>query len=322
MELAYKTITKSTDLTISKTKCTIHEHSKEILEKAQEISEKLGIVAPQFYKDHTTMTTYLYAGAPVSKMIDMQVNYDVLYYFDDFFGEDTKTDDSIDFTMLFDTWQNGSKTKVFKTIKIDQLYTAIAYISNSIKKNSTVRFFEKYTKTIQAHLYYSLQKKPYETVNEYIDIRLHTGGMLPVIELIEYAYDVFIDDALLKKVPSLYQVKYDCALIGALSNDLFSYSKEKHSDYNLVNAYLKTKETYSYGEAVSLSIKKVNDLYTSYKEGVRQVYQEMENLEPDEKQIINVYLKGIHNIIAASYHWQIQTNRYKHPENVFFDMRY
>ena len=51
-----------------------------------------------------------------------------------------------------------------------------------------------------------------------------------------------------------------CALIAVLSNDVFSYAKEKHSDYNLINAFLITGEAANYKEAVMKSIKIVNDV--------------------------------------------------------------
>lgn len=311
----------SNDLTISNTKIKIHKDASFILKEAKSISKRLGVIDDKLYKHHTTMTNYLYVNAPIDKMINAVVTYDVLYFIDDFFGEDTNNGVQPDFKKIIDIW-TGDKLDSYNTnSKVDNLYKSIFYISNTIKKDSPSYFFNKYTRSITKHLSYSLKTIPYATVNEYIAIRLHTGGMFPVIDLIEYMYSIYISPEITSKIPSINKLREQCALIGALSNDLFSYAKEKHSNYNLINAYLISKEADNYYDAINKSIIKVNSIHSEFKSTLLQTSKESIKLTPLNKSIVSKYIAALNVIISSSYHWQKNTKRYKHPENVFEDMK-
>ncbi|WP_237275677.1 terpene synthase family protein [Tenacibaculum ovolyticum] len=311
----------STCLTISNTELKKHKEATTILKEAKSISKKMGIIDDDLYKHHTTMTNYLYINAPIEKMINAVVTYDVLYFIDDFFGEDTSDGIQADFKMIFDIWTGKTQYKCSSNSKIDRLYKSISYISDIIKKDSPSYFFNKYTQSIAEHLSYSLKAIPYTTVDEYIAIRLYTGGMFPVIDLIEYIHSIYISPEIINKVPSIIKLREQCALIGALSNDLFSYAKEKHSNYNLINAYLISNEAENYYDAVNKSIIKVNEIHTEFETTLQQTSQECILLAPLHQSIVLKYIDALNVIISASYHWQKSTKRYEHSENVFEDMK-
>ncbi len=273
----------STSLTISNTKPEIHKDATHILKEAKSVSKELGVIDDNLYKHHTTMTNHLYIDAPISKMINAVVTYDVLYFIDDFFGEDTNDGLQPDFKKILEIWTGNSSHSRSSNFKIDNLYKSISYISDSIKKDCPSYFFNKYTQSITEHLSYSLKVIPYTTVDEYIAIRLYTGGMFPVIDLIEYMHSIYISSEIINKVPSIIKLREQCALIGALSNDLFSYAKEKHSNYNLINAYLISKEADNYYDAVNKSIIKVNDIHAEFESTLLQTSQESIKLTPTHK---------------------------------------
>ena len=311
----------SRNLTISNTKIQIHKEANIILEKARAVSEQLGIIDETLYNGHSTMTNYLYINSPVSKMVNLLVTYDVLYFLDDFFGEDTNKGELPDFNKILEIWKGG-KSYNSNHPKIDKLYTSISYISQKIKEDSPGFFFEKYTNSIIEHLYYSLNTKEYTTVDEYISTRLITGGMYPVIDLIEYIHSIYLKEEIINnKELGLKKLRKQCALIGALSNDIFSYAKEKHSDYNLINAFLNTGEALFYEEAVMKSIKIVNDVHTDFTRTIRKARQQAKYLQSTERLIVEKYFDALEVVIASCYHWQKKTNRYYHSENVFEDMK-
>jgi hypothetical protein len=202
------------------------------------------------------------------------------------------------------------------------LYTSINYISKKIKEDSPDVFFQKYTNSVIKHLDFSLNEKKYSTVNEYIAIRLITGGMYPVIYLIEYVHSIYLSEEIIHNEGlHIKEVQEKCALIGALSNDVFSYSKEKHSDYNLINAYLITGEAANYKQAVIKSIDRGNDIHADFQLTIQSARNNSESLELNEKLIVEKYFDALDVIVSSSYHWQKRTNRYYHPENVFEDMK-
>ena len=314
-------IFNSLDLTISKTEMYIHKDAGLISQKAKAISNRLGIIDNALYAGHTTMTNYLYVDCPVDKMVNVLVTYDVLYFLDDFFGEDTNTGQSPDFYKILDLWK-GEKRHHSKQHLVETLYESIAYISSLLKADSSASFFNKYTNSVVEHLSYALTKKDYKTVDEYTAIRLMTSGMYPVIDLIEYVHNICLSDALINtKELAIIELRESCALIGALSNDLFSYAKEKHSAYNLINAYLITKKASNYNEAVLKSITHVNTIHSVFELTLKKAKQQLEYLQPGDRLTVATYYKALEVIVAASYHWQRSTNRYTHSENVFEDMR-
>jgi hypothetical protein len=311
----------SSNLTISNTEVYIHQEANTILQKARVVSEKLGIIDEELYAGHSTMTNYLYIDSPISKMVNLLVTYDVFYFLDDFFGEDTNTGQLPDFAKILEIWKKGTIYHSDNT-KIDKLYASINYISQRIKEDSPSFFFKKYTDAVIEHLHFSLTKKEYNTVDEYIEIRLMTGGMYPVIHLIEYAHSIYLDQEIMGN-ESLYiaDLQRQCALIAVLSNDVFSYAKEKHSDYNLINAFLITGEAANYKEAVMKSIKIVNDVHADFKLTIKKARQNLKNVGLEQQTMIEKYIHGLDVIVASSYHWQKITNRYYHSENVFEDMK-
>ena len=310
----------STSLSISRTTPRVHPAAQEILRRARAVSRELGIVDNDLYRHHTTMTNYLYVDAPVERMVNAVVTYDVLYYLDDFYGEDTKTGIQPDFRAILGVWTGQRTAADFADDACAKLYRAVEYIATAIRRDSPAEFFARYTQSVVEHLSYALQDRPFRTVAEYVDIRLRTGGMLPVLDLIEYTEGLYLNEELTTAVPALRELRRTAALIGALSNDIFSYAKERHSDYNLVNAYLKTGEAATFEEAVERSVTLVNNLHAEFDAWTRVARSQVQSMEQGAG-VVGRYLRALEVIIASCYHWQKSTDRYRHPENVFEDMR-
>src|SRR5690606_31033881 len=62
---------------------------------------------------------------------------------------------------------------------------------------------------------------------EYLDIRIQTISVIPYISLWKYKYN-FYNEVIDKKI------KYICAIIQSLSNDLFSVERDKNKTFNSV----------------------------------------------------------------------------------------
>ena len=311
----------STDLDISKTEASIHKNALQISEEAKRISKTLGIIEETLYEGHSSMTNYIYSDCPSDSMVTVHVIYNVLYYLDDLFGEDTHVGIIPNMAHILDIW-SGKTVFTSRHKTVQTLYDAIAYSGATLRKSCPNAFFLKYTKSLVAHVSASLTTRPYTTVQEYIEIRKHTGGMYMLIDLIEYVHGCYLTPDLLND-NTLYLNKLcdQCALIGSLSNDIFSYAKEKHSAYNLINAYLNTSEATTYNEAVTLAITKVNGITHEFKNTLEKALQATKVLSQEAQDTLTIYYGALEVIIAASYHWQKATDRYYHPENIFEDMK-
>ena len=161
----------------------------------------------------------------------------------------------------------------------------------------------------------------YQSVAAYIESRICFGGMYPTMGMIEYANNSYVSSHLFESCPALYPVMRDCALIGVLSNDLISYHKEKHSQQNLLNAYVKTGTTPTLEAAIQKGLDCVNAHYYSFVRNLALLKRQLQTLPSSDQRILRTYSVGLERLIAASYHWQMHTNRYRVPENIFEDLK-
>lgn len=311
----------STDLHISRTGFQVHQAIDDILFETSKLAKELGIYESTLYEGHHTMSPYLFTTASPCRVIDATLWFGTLYYLDDFFGEDIQHDVTPDFDILLKCWLDGNYLGTETHQGLSNLYQAIAYCSCQIQKNSPKTFFKKYTKGLLAHLHHSLHPSNYKSVEEYITSRIHFGGMYPTMGMIEYTENAYLTDPIYTKVPELKAIQKDCALIGVLSNDIISYHKEKHSQFNLLNAYLRMNVADTLDEAVQIAITLVNQVYTSFTEHFDRIHKQIHSLDTATKETVATYLDGLVNIVAASYHWQISTNRYRSEENIFTDLQ-
>ena len=316
------TLTSSSTLKIATTNCKLHPDATVVLTKAINQCKLLGIYDEDQYLSHHTMTPYLFAYSPFDRTVDATIFFSILYYLDDFFGEDSADSMKLDAQVLFRVWQTGKyHLNRSPSSKIDRFYAALAYISGIIQTKSPYSFFKHYTNYLLLHLQHSLHPIKYQTVEEYIQTRIHFGGMYPTIGMIEYVYDIYVTEELRDSLPILVKLEESCALIGALSNDLFSYHKEAHSRFNLLNALMETHTNCNLEKAIKLAVNRVNGLYDNFLLNYSVLKIQAESLPVGEQQIITTYVDGLQQLIAASYHWQVNTDRYRAHDNVFEDMR-
>ena len=143
-------IFNSSSLTISNTKIYIHKEASVILQKARTLSEELGIIDDDLYDGHSTMTNYVYVDSPICKMVNVLVTYDVLYFLDDFFGEDTNTGQLPNTAKILEIWKDGTIYNSNDS-KIDKLYASVNFISKTLREDSPNFFFQKYTNSVIEH---------------------------------------------------------------------------------------------------------------------------------------------------------------------------
>ena len=313
----------TTAFTISATTFNIHPKSNLILEAAKKKSKELGIYSEAFYSSHHTMTPYIFTNTDVERSILVTVWFSTLYYLDDFFGEDMQYENTLpDFQSLFNCWITGENNINDLTDEFIPLFEAVAYCGKTIRTNSNEVFFKRYTSDLYQHMLHTLQPVDYKTVTEYIESRIYFGGMYPTMGMIEYVNDVYLYPLFFERCAALKEVMGDCALVGVLSNDLISYHKEKHSDHNLLNAYLKTNLASDLDEAIQMGITHVNQSYESFLANCDLVQKQIADFSVDDKCAITTYLEGLNKLNAASYHWQMSTHRYRSPDNIFEDLRH
>ncbi|MEM8961467.1 MAG: polyprenyl synthetase family protein [Acidobacteriota bacterium] len=309
-------------LTIATVPKLCHPEIDRVQQLAKERSEALGIVIPRFYDAHASMSSFLYSSAPVDRVVTTTLFNSLLFYIDDVLGEDiigAQSSGSLAARVMA-VWQ-GQSLESCEPEPIGTVLAAVEAVRDDILSKSNEPFFRRLTKSIAGHLQHVFQPRSYRSLEEYLQTRAHFSGMYPTLIMSELVADAYLDDAILESVPWLRCAEGACVHIGGLSNDLFSYPKERHSAFNLVNAQLKLGLVSTLEDAVRASIELVNRYHEVYRESIEQARVTLEHLSSGSRQTAEAYIDGMDNILSASYHWQRFTERYRHPDHFFTDMR-
>ncbi len=319
----------SNQLTISNLEVSCHKGIKDILKATSKLTKELNIQLEEAYAAHTTMTSFLYPTSGKYKVVIVNILYDLLYYIDDLFGEDIEGADQYDkpsLTELMYIWQTGEINAAYydklTNEKVQTVCTAMQWVRNKLFQSCEPAFFQKLSWLLSEHLRDQLEPDNYGSIEEYILLRRNFSGMYVAIYLIEYCTGNCLTDEMLKKVPNLQKAIDLCTDIGGLSNDIFSYPKERHSKFNLVNSFGELNETNSLNEAIQKSIDLVNDCHTDFNRSVQQIQLEVTALEEEEKAIVLEFTDGLKSILSATYHWQLVTKRYRHKNHILEDLKY
>ncbi|WMX12889.1 MULTISPECIES: terpene synthase family protein [unclassified Aureispira] len=319
----------SKQLTISTLEIHYHEAIQDILKATSKLTKELDIQLEEVYSAHTSMTAFLYPNSGRYRLVIANVLYDFLYYIDDLFGEDIEIgedDERPSLMAMMQIWKTGKIQDGFldaiKNPKIKNIYNALLWIRTKLFQSSEPAFFKKLSGLLFEHLKDQLEPKDFSTVDEYILLRRRFGGMYPVAFLVEYCNNRYLAAGTLEKVPSLQKAIDACADIGGLSNDIFSYPKESHSKFNLVNSYLVAHPEMTLKEAVQNSIDLVNDCHFEFDQAIEQLQTEVKVLSEEQQITVLKFAEGLKDILSASYHWQFVTQRFRHDNHILEDLKH
>lgn len=308
-------------LDISQLPKKVHENQDYIITEAYKISLDYRIVNKQHYNKHTTMAGFLYPNGAVPNMIQLVVLFDVLYYVNDLFAEDAiGNKEQPNILYLLDAWKGDIKSMP-PSDNFYSLYHTIYQCGQNILSLSNPIYFKKITQLIKNHLQEMLAPKLYKSIEEYKQSRLHSSGMLVTIELINIVTQNFLPNYYYDEFNLLTILEYQCAMIGAISNDLFSYKKENNSDYNYVCAQMPYENKTYLHHAISNTIKELNLLLAKYNSYKSVVIAQLNTSTSIERKKILSHLENLDFINAASYHWQNSTDRYKAKNHILEDLR-
>lgn len=319
----------SNQFTISTLPMEHHPRIEDILSATGRLSEALNIqLGKASYTAHTSMTAFLYPKSGRYRIVLVNIFYDLLYYIDDLFGEDIEgmnVSEQPNLQELMNIWLTGTINDDYyqnvKSNRIQSVCTAMQWVRTKLLQTCEPTFFKKLSKLLFEHLRDQLRPDGYTDIPSYIALRRNFSGMYVAIHLTEYCYGCYLTPTILEQVPSLQVAIDKCADIGGLSNDIFSYPKERHSKFNLVNCFLHLKEVQSLEEAIQASIDLVNGCHNEFNEALAKAQVEAQTLSDEKRADVLEFMEGLCSILSASYHWQLVTQRYRHEAHILQDLK-
>ena len=288
---------------------------------------KLGIWLPHL-QHYTTMSYYLFPTTSLQRLVTLGIYFNVMFYIDDQYDrhhrDEVNVEQEIKLRKLFDNctniWLNG-----YVPSDSHVLYDACAELRKQFLALTSEGWMRRFVTSNLSHLKastYRLEDIAHnhtDIVKAYIDLRLLDAGMYPMIDTLEFARNIMLPDDVLNS-EYLYKLRTSVAIIGALMNDLFSYTKEimgTNSRFNLI-CVLEDYADYPFEDAVQKSIDIINDEIDTF-------YDLAYNIPSwDDKRIdkdVKIYIDGLIDEVVACWHWQVSTNRYRSENSPFPELR-
>lgn len=300
-----------------------HPQKSYIIDEVFKISNNLNLIIGG-YEFYAGLAAEVFPDAPVDRVIDAAVFFNLIYQFDNTFGEDTfnraYTAEKPTFEFLKKVWLEGSIHEFSPIQQVNNFLNGMLFFRRILTEKSNPEFFQKFTKNFLTHLDYSLRDNTYTTVEEYMRSRRWTGAMDACLDLYEYVYDNYLPNSLLKENEFIKRLSQLCHLHVSYINDVVSYPAEEHSDQNLIKAFMKIDGN-SHKQAVLRAIEQVNSYDREFSELYQNKEEELEKVDAAYREQAAKHVESIRKSIATYYRWQMNTPRYRHPNHFLADFR-
>jgi hypothetical protein len=287
--------------------------------------ERLGIMSPNF-GDYTTMSAYIFPRTSLIRLNNIALVNNLLYYVDDLFDRHDQSIEVNDrqlrqmYELCFHVLATGERPEPSNNILDTCLEIYHRFKSTAPHPN----WYKRLLRNLLEHLKSSTYEIDDIIMNEdrvkaYIHLRDMDSGMNPEIDMIEYAYGIYIPDHVFQH-PQVSQATMMCARLAGLMNDVFSYEKEvivQGSRFNFL-AVLMDFEGLTFTEAVDRAVQMLNEFSDTF----AQLEAHIPDFgDPNLNRSVALYYQGLHDIIIGAWFWQIFTDRYASPTSPFLELR-
>ncbi|MBM7845200.1 terpene synthase family protein [Herpetosiphon giganteus] len=298
--------------------CAINPFQAQSIAATTAICEAYGIALPAM-QHYITMSSYLFPTASLERLKAIDLLNAILFYIDDMYD---RNQHRVPIHLPSPaTYAHCVGLFVDGMLPTDghHLYPIWYEAYRQFRDLSTRDYRQRLAESLMTHLQATqIPNRTFlqatATTDMYIATRLHDSGMYPTMILIEFALGQPIARDIYTH-PAMQRATELTALIGALLNDLFSYEKEVlHLDsrFNLVRI-LMDAEQLSFAQAVHQSITMINQWIAKF-ETIAQPSVWFPGVQHAQA---NRYVDGLRQQIAAAWHWQLATNRYRSPNSPF-----
>ncbi|MGB1287692.1 MAG: terpene synthase family protein [Aggregatilineales bacterium] len=308
-----------------------HPLAAQAEQQIEALCRKYGVLQHHL-NQYTTMSGFMYPASPVDRLVASGLLFNTLIYIDDMHerAERTEGDDAaqekiqIALRTKFETAINVLLTGQ-KPEESYFLYDVALYLHRAFAPHADGKWLPRIAKSLVDHL----RVVTYDNSNvitagkldvgKYIDVRLLDAGMDPTMDMVEFTSNIYLPDELLQD-KHIADMRNLCARIGALMNDIFSYEKEVlwgETRWNLLVGYMESYEM-DFAHALHYSIEHVNDATQAFKT-LKMNMPVYGNTEVQSA--VEEYVTGLENIISATWHWQIRTNRYRSITSPYPELR-
>jgi hypothetical protein len=293
-----------------------------------EYCEMLGI-KPANYSQYTTMSAYLFPRTDLDRLVTIDILNNMLFYIDDYSTSEKvreKNRDDVEMRKVFVTCIDILRTGNTPP-KAHRLYAPSMVLHERIQQFSSPALAVRLADSLEDHLV-SITKSLMAIMNGstpdvegYILMRERDSGMYPTVDLVEFAYGIYIPEEV-RQHPVIRRMILAVVRFCSLLNDMFSYHKEvilRQQRFNLVNVLMETRRL-SFEEAVDETVRMINQEVSDFLDCEAKL-PDLSFGDPELDRDVRLYAQGMRDQLIAGWHWQTMTNRYRSPESPFPELR-
>ncbi|MFC5799328.1 terpene synthase family protein [Streptomyces formicae] len=302
----------------------INPHAEAAEAVAHQEGAALGIDLPHSH-EYATMSAYLFPHAATDRLMAIILLNNILFYVDDMFSSlrysptDRRNEALRTYRQCIRVFRGDNTPRAG-----DRLGAAFLRLRTVMLQMAPEAAMKRLPDSLERHLAATLTPRSSIAtgrrmdMNHYIQVRKHDCGMGVVINLIEFSEGMSLDDTVWAN-PLVARCRDELILLGGLMNDIFSYDKEvrEGQPFNLV-CVLMEHAGCDENAALRRAISMVNEVSVKFLAHLKHpALVELVKTEPD----LRHYLCGLHDQASASFHWQMDTNRYRSPQSPFPELR-
>lgn len=291
----------------------------------EDLCTRLGIMRPN-YREYTTMSAYLFPRTSVERLVAVNLLMNLLYYIDDVYDRHQAfgNEDTVRLMKVFQQAIAAFQHGTVPTLS-DPILDVCVELHRQFRALTSQEWLDRLIISLTNHLTSSLvdaETVKHEgrlSINQYLALRDDDCGMQPTVDIVEFAADIFLPEALLRHA-YVQRMRLATARIGGLMNDLFSYAKEVAalgSEFNLLSVMMDDLGC-TLPEAIDYAV----DLLNTYIKDFETAEKDMPLwLNSEHNALVRNYVRGLRDQVIASWHWQLSTNRYRSPLSPFPELR-
>jgi hypothetical protein len=300
----------------------LHTSRHQVAAEVEQLCARYGLRSTG-YDNYATMAFYLFPHTSTARLTALNLMMNVLYFIDDEVNiENMEREDLsaremfVNCMRLFRTGRMPTRYLPFYAVWIE-LHRRFTELTGQETLDRLVNSLGEYLK-VSTCAEDVLYVNGALNLERFIELRLHLSGMYTVLDTMEFALDLHLPEEVLAS-DLLTQARNHCAFYGAMLNDIFSFHKE-HLAGNKFNMVAVLMECYgiSVDEAVHEVVVMLNERAFAF-EALQTRYMDFGSASLNAQ--VRRYMSGLEDVFAASWYWQISTNRYRSPDSVIPELR-
>jgi Terpene synthase family 2, C-terminal metal binding len=278
------------------------------------------------------MAAYMYPRAAAGRLVTIGKSLAISWYLNDTIGRERISGLTADQKLAADR-SRDRLVRVSRTLTVgssaNPIERACREMLWEMRSGAPPEWFEQFRDLWATHLESMCRDgnaaatNAVPTTTQYVDARTHCSGMQHTIALFEFARNEYLDWTELDRLaPIVRQLCWLCAVIGCLSNDLFSFEKEfvRHgSDSNLILVSILNDPDLTLPDAITATIARVRDHVIEFRRHLRHLAARCAELPRPAP--LRAFLESARACLMASWVWQLLSLRYKSPGSIFEECR-